>query len=129
LSGNGWQGVANWQTPGDPMYGGPDSPFTSVEHVLHWYAASGGGAQVELIFPGESLSGFGFTASFAEIDAPYQASWTTFEVQTGDPAFPLGGFPGSPLARGVPLPSAALMGLGLLGILGLAARLRRRKAA
>ncbi len=128
----GWGGVAAWQTPGDAWYQGPTSPYTTVGQVLHWYADFDDNRRPFVLFPSDSLYGFGFTAPFEPTDAPYQASWSNLPVRTGDPLFP-GGVPGSPLtlggARVVPLPSAALMGLGLLGVLGAAVRLRRRKAA
>ena len=90
----GWQGVAEWQTPGDPFYEGPDSPYTTGTEVLHWYTCFGEfgencfGENVfpNAIFPGDQQAGFSFEASFGPTGAPYQASWVQLPVQTGDPA-------------------------------------------
>lgn len=142
----GWDGIAAWQDPNDPFYAGPNSPFTAVTQVLHWYnlcqggfdfdralpSVRGGNCEVQFqdaIFPGGSLSGFGYDAVFDETDAPYQASWAFLPVRSGDPAFPLGGIPNSPLAQGlqVAIPEPGL--LSLLGIGLVAAMLGRRRAA
>ena len=125
----GWQGIASWQDPADPFFAGPNSPFTTVTQVLHWYSAcfiSGGDCDPGIL-PGGSLSGFSFVAAFDETAAPYQASWAVLPVLSGDPAFPLGGIPNSPgvqgLVQGVPEPGL----LGLLGIGLVAAMLGRRR--
>jgi len=123
----GWEGIASWQDPSDPFYAGAGSPYTTVTQVLHWYSecwVAGGdatGCEGELsgaIFPDGSLSGFGFDADYDETAAPYQASWAFLPVRTGDPAFPLGGIPNSPLAQGfqvVPEPGLlSLLGIGLV---------------
>lgn len=146
----GWDGVASWQDPGDPFYFGADSPFTLATQVLHWYSecwAEGGltesatttdsigtlaavgceGFLDGAIAPGGSLAGFGFIASFDKTAAPYQASWEGLPVRTGDPAFPFGGIPGSPLAMPVP-PSLPLLLVGI-GALVLRRGHRRRAAA
>jgi hypothetical protein len=125
----GWAGVADWQTPGNPWYQGPDSPFTTGTQVLHWYTLSG---EAFGIYSFGSLTGFSFTAPFPATNAPYQASWLDFEIRTGDPAFPDGGgaagIPASPsVASPVPLP--APLGLFALSLAGLAGRLRRKSAA
>jgi PEP-CTERM motif len=133
----GWEGIASWQDPNDPFFFGANSPFSSVTQVLHWYSlcwvANGdaegcgeGGALDDAIAPGNSLLGFGFDALFDETDAPYQASWAFLPIRSGDPAFPLGGIPNSPLAGGfqvVPEPGL----LGLLGIGLMAVMLGRRR--
>ena len=132
-SSTGWEGFASWQDPADAFYAGAGSPFTSVTQVLHWYSicwAAGGesceGALQDAISPGGSLSGFGYVAEFAETDAPYQASWASLPVLTGDPAFPLGGIPASPLALATQVvPEPGL--LGLLGIGLVAVMLGRRR--
>ncbi len=142
----GWDGVASWQTPGDPFYAGPNSPYTTVSQVLHWYnvcwtngravattvAATVTTCEGDLdgaIFPDESLGGFGFTSDFGPTDAPYQASWTTLPVRSGDPRFPLGGFPNSPAVNAInatPEPSALALLAGALAA-GAAAMRRRRQ--
>ena len=74
----GWQGVAEWQDPGDPFYEGPDSPYTTGTEVLHWYTCFGEFGETcfgenvfpNAIFPGNNLSGFGFEASFTPIGGP-----------------------------------------------------------
>ena len=104
-SSTGWGGNASWQTPGDPMYQGPTSPFTTTAQVLHWSIDD-----ASRIFPGESLAGFSFIASFEPTAAPYQASWEDQVVRTGDPAFPLAGIPASPSA--VPLPASIMLLMG-----------------
>ena len=139
----GWDGIANWQDPGDPFFEGPDSPFTLGTEVLHWYSECwvegangdmviGTLAQVQCEFPlqdailaGDNLGGFLFDAAFDETDAPYQASWDARVVQTGDPAFPLGGIPASPLV--VPVaPTLPLIAVGLIAALAVRRRAARR---
>jgi hypothetical protein len=129
----GWAGVASWQSPDDPWYPGPDSPFTTATKVLHWYTSDGDTYGIRPTgfqdgnFVG-SAGGFSFTAPFPPVAAPYQASWADFVIQTGDPAFPLAGgaVPASPSAV-IPLPAPlALLGGALAGLAGLR---RRRPAA
>jgi hypothetical protein len=136
----GWDGVAEWQTPGDPLYAGPDSPFTTTTQVLHWFSdcwVFGGEAEgcgefnplTNAIGPGSSLADFGFIADFDKTNAPYQASWADLPVQTGDPALPLGGLPASPNAigtSGVPAPDT--LALLLAGVVGGGIAARRRRA-
>ena len=146
----GWDGMAEWQTPGDPFYAGPTSPFTLATQVLHWYnlcavairntvVAPGGGNGTnaviacaegqftDAIFPGDSLSGFGFDAGFGPTGAPYQASWAFMPVRTGDPDFPLtGGFPNSPSLRGNQAPEPGALGLLGMGLAALVFIRRRR---
>jgi len=151
-SATGWGGVASWQDPNDPFYAGAGSPFTGVTQVLHWYnecwvrpqetatlsiqafaVASCEGQFDNAIFMsvegfGGSLDGFEFTADYDPTAAPYQASWANLPVRSGDPAFPLGGIPASPLAIGitaVPVPGVLLLlGGGLLAF-GATRRFRR----
>lgn len=146
----GWDGVAEWQTPGDPFYeffndffgGEANNPYNDVTHVLHFFTCSdfegefGGEFCGEFggnfIFPGQSLEGFGFDSSFDSTNAPYQASWLQLPVRTGDPQFPLGGQPLNPIIQAalptpndIPEPgSLAMLGLGL----GALAARRKRKA-
>lgn len=144
----GWDGTASWQDPGDPFYFGDDSPFTTVTQVLHWYledwAAFGsilgaiptgecGYGEALTLFavgtevPCNALAGFGFDSFYGATAAPYQASWDFLEVQSGDPAFPLAGLPGSPSV--VPEPeSGILLATGLIALGGFLGRRRRRKS-
>lgn len=135
----GWDGTAEWQTPGDPFYEGPDSPYTTGTEVLHWYTCGGfgefgegcfgEGGGFDSIFPGGSLDGFGFEASFGPTGAPYQASWAELPVRTGDPAFPLGGgIPASPKALGTTdIPEPGTLPLMVLGAISAFAVSRRRR--
>lgn len=129
----GWSGVANWQTPGDPWYQGPDSPFTTAAKAFHWFTSDGNAFGIRPAgFEGGgsfigSATGFSFTAPFPAVAAPYQASWADLVIQTGDPSFPFGGgaVPASPSAV-IPLPAPlVLLGSALLGIAGL----RRQRRA
>lgn len=132
-SNTGWEGAASWQDPNDPFYTGSNSPYTTVTQVLHWYSecwfrfngdAEGCGGSADGILAGNSLSGFGFIASYDDTAAPYQASWRELPVLTGDPAFPLAG-PNSPLVGAQVIPEPGL--LSLLGIGLVAAMLGRRR--
>ncbi len=137
----GWDGEAAWQNPGDPWYQGPDSPFTSVDQVLHWYTNEEEFFILTGWFEGEgcpegdeganwdcsSLGGFGFDADFAPIAAPYQASWAELPIQTGDPGFPGGGTPSSPLATGSSIPEPGTLALLAGGLLGWSVASRKRK--
>lgn len=146
----GWDGVANWMDPGDPFYGLNDA-FATVTKVLHWYVIDQNACFPEFIgandapvapaaeplcagiisafstlnpadYHQDRLGGFGFDSIYDQTDAPYQASWLFLPVRTGDPAFPLGGFPNSPSLQGPPAQTPApgplaLLGLGLIGLL------------
>jgi hypothetical protein len=142
----GWEGIAKWQDPTDPFYFGATSPFTTGTQVLHWFNTcwtqeqpNGGGPSSTLavalcefqfdnaIFAGADLDGFGFDATFDKTAAPYQASWAFLPVQSGDPAYPLGGFPNSPTLNpptGVPEPGT----LALIALAALALAARRPRA-
>jgi hypothetical protein len=134
----GWDGVAAWQTPGDPQkaifdaaYGGEaNNPFNTNTHVLHFYTDVIRDEEMFAPFgisPGDYLSGFGFTADFGPVAAPYQASWIFVPANTGDPQFPMLA-PNSPSVQRNPnqAPEPASLALAGLG-LGAAAGLRRRK--
>lgn len=134
----GWDGVAAWQTPGDPwkdifddFYGSEAAnPFNDPDgQVLHWYTQCFDEVQT-CILPGDSLAGFGFDADYAPGQAPYQASWFFQPVQTGDPSFPTAGLPNSPSINPIPIPGAALLfSFGLAGLVGVARRKRSRSGA
>jgi hypothetical protein len=105
---------------------------------LHWYTCGGFGEFGEgcfgetggfnPIFPGDSLAGFSFEASFGPTGAPYQASWARLPVRTGDPAFPLGGgVPASPMALGNNVPEPGTLPLAVLGAISAFAVTRRRR--
>lgn len=124
----GWGGIAAWQDPSDPLYAGATSPFTTVTQVLHWYTTCQPNDECNFagIFPDgfgfsetNSLGGFSFVANYGPTGAPYQASWDIVPVQTGDPAYPQGGLPASPLAiASVPEPGAfSLLAIGAIGML------------
>ena len=61
----GWEGVAAWQDPTDPWYAGPDSPYTSVTQVLHWYVEDTSGCSQ---FGGGDLGDFVLAA--VAVDQP-----------------------------------------------------------
>ncbi len=112
-----------WSTPkvnevgGSPGFGHPDSPYLS--RALSWDWSS----DVPVLEPGTSLTGFGFTASYAPVKGPFNLRFALGEELIGDPAVP-----GSPFARaagyvepfpvaGVPEPGTwalLLAGLGWL---------------
>lgn len=87
-SSTGWEGVASWQTSGDPFFAGAGSPFTTVTEVLHWYsncwvdaresariASSAAIVSCECslqdaIMPGGSLSGFSFLQILMRLPHP-----------------------------------------------------------
>ncbi len=124
----GWEGVAAWQDPSDPFYFGDDSPFTDVTQVLHWYTNDPILFGIYTGFEGINfLGGFGFTAAFDETAAPYQASWFNLPIQSGDPAFPLGGIPASPSAVGPTIPEPETLALMTFGLVGWSAARKKRK--
>ena len=108
----GWDGVADWQTDGDPwkelfdeQYGSEaNNPFNFHDYVLHFWTGECFDAEFETesglecfadpniaipnpgagdIFNPPFLSGFGFTSIFDPTNGPYQASWTDLIVPTG----------------------------------------------
>ncbi len=138
---SGWDGSApSWQSPSDPFFFGPLSPFTSGNQVLHYFlqAWASGGVDIDGIFPSDSvfgtnipsdaitsLSGFGFSSPNPATAAPYQASWSLFPLQSGDPSFPISnGFPSFSTA----IPEPETLTLFLSGLLTLSL-IRRRKLA
>ncbi len=126
----GWWGEAAWQDQSDPMYQGPNSPFTTVTQVLHWYNtewANNLGGETSLyagLGVGNSLSGFGFTAGYSSTNAPYQSSWLNEPILSGDPGYPMGVPVNSTL---VPLPATALLlGTGFAGLIVLRRRQNKK---
>lgn len=111
--GTGWEGVIQWQQAGDPFkiffdnFYGANNPFNDHDDVLHFftgefvetdgileYSASG-----DEIDPGREQDGFSFISIYDSNNAPYQTSWVTVPVNTGDPQNPTppaGAFPNSP---------------------------------
>ena len=111
---------------GDPnLYGPNPQAFENPPYVLHWFTED---PENYGIFPGNSLSGFGFLSDYAPFNAPYLASWVELPPRGGDPPIPGQAF-GTPLsparlsAQSVPAPSTALLGV-LGGVFLLIARLR-----
>ena len=106
----GWDGLVAWQG-------------STATKVLHWYDV--GQSPAYAIYPVgnlggsvSSLSGFGFTSSYANHGAPYETSWLSLPHYPGDPNVPLGE-PGTPeaLETVVPEPSTFLLfGAGLIGV-------------
>ena len=150
----GWEGVAEWQTDGDPwkaffdtlFEGADNNPYNDVTHVLPFYTGGGeGGFEVGLfcfannpIFEGQSLDGFSFESPFGTFNAPYQASWLELPVRTGDPDFPLAGATNPTIeaacaatsnncGRGNAIPEPGSLALLGLGLGALAHRRRQRK--
>ncbi len=148
---SGWDGVAVWQDTNDPFFD-PRFAVGTHTHVLHFYTGclEGGPREVDAagpnaggfisacnpVDPGDEarnfdgdVAFFGFDANYGPTGAPYQASWIEAPVNTGDPAFPLGGgIPNSPSLQQVPEPGTmALLATGSL-LLGGAARRRRKQS-
>ncbi len=116
---------AGWNN--DTTYEGFLSGYATATEFLLWNSST------TLIAPGQSLSGFGFTASYAPVKGPFALGFDNWSYFIGDPAIP-----GSPSAlnagyteafpvTNVPEPETYALMLAGLGLLGFAAR--RRKTA
>ena len=107
----------SWVQASDPVFGVPPT-------VLRWTTS------LNPVGPDSSLSGFGFTSTFAPVKGPYALGFDSGAVLLGDP--PITGSPKT-LEAGftvpvttVPEPETYALMLAGLGLLGLAARRRAR---
>lgn len=122
LSGQGWF----WSTPSVNSVGGTPGFGNPNDLALSWEWP----ADTPVLGPGTSLSGFGFTASYAPVKGPFNLRFALGQAYFGDPAIP-----GSPLAlaagyvepypvTGVPEAGTYAMLLAGLAWLGVVARRR-----